>query len=170
VNKVAEAAERFELSGRRYCLIIDSAALSGRTEFLLEIYRVLPVLIDAALSLPKVELKGCKRDSDESKCRMTHEDWQKLYESLQQKLNGWDFYHKVFDPTTGDTEAIFGSLADDLADIYRDVQEGLLLRGIRHASWEAVVSDWRFSFYSHWGKHAIDALDVIHARLSESLM
>jgi hypothetical protein len=89
---------------------------------------------------------------------------------VEAETRRFDAYRKVFDPTSDETESIYGSLADDLADIYRDVQEGLLLRDAKQACWEEIVFDWRVTFYSHWGKHAIDALEVIHCRLSESLM
>jgi hypothetical protein len=170
VSNVAEAANRFALAGRRYCSTVDSRDKLERSEFLLEIYGLLPVLISAAMSLPNIELSEDSDELDEPGPRITHEEWKKLYESLKLKLNNWNAYKKVFDPTSDDTEAIFGSLADDIADIYRDVQEGILLRDTRQVSWETVVFIWRLRFYSHWGKHAIDALEVIHCRLSESLM
>jgi hypothetical protein len=84
---------------------------------------------------------------------------------LKEKLGDWDSYRQVFDPTE-DTEAIFGSLADDIADIYRDLQEGLVLCEARpqDAIWE-----WRLLFYSHWGKHAINALLTTHFRLQNMI-
>ena len=56
-----------------------------------------------------------------------------------------------------------GDVADDLCDIYRDI-----LPGLRY--WEAggeeghaaVVWEWRFGFITHWGRHAIAALGLLH--------
>jgi hypothetical protein len=45
---------------------------------------------------------------------------------LEEKLGNWDLCRQVFDPTK-DEEAISGTLADDLADIYRDLKKGLIL-------------------------------------------
>ena len=56
-------------------------------------------------------------------------------------------------PTTGD-------LADDLADIYRDIKEGLSLAEADHLP-EAMYS-WRESFRTHWGRHASSAIRVLH--------
>ena len=32
-----------------------------------------------------------------------------------------------------------------------------------------VVWEWRFGFYSHWGRHATEALRALHARLADRL-
>lgn len=44
-----------------------------------------------------------------------------------EKLGDWDPYCQLFDPTE-DSEAIHGTLADDIADIYRDLRDGLVFR------------------------------------------
>lgn len=75
---------------------------------------------------------------------------------------------QVFDPTK-DREAIYGSLADDIADIYRDLKEGLVLHHSGLASPNDILWDWRLGFYSHWGKHSMDALRTIHFLLEPTL-
>ena len=70
-----------------------------------------------------------------------------------------DVYWEVFDPYEL-SEPVAGSLSDDLLDVYRDVRRGLWLwenSAIADAVWE-----WRFSFESHWGDHAVDALRALH--------
>lgn len=99
---------------------------------------------------------------------MTDEQWGQLYNQLKEKLGDWNLYQCVFDPTT-DKEAICGSLADDIADIYRDLKEGLVLGTMNHARRENIVWEWRLLYYSHWGHHAMDALLVIHFRLEDTL-
>jgi hypothetical protein len=95
---------------------------------------------------------------------MTDEQWRQLYDLLKEKLGDWDLYWQVFNPTT-DKEADCGTLADDIADIYRDLKEGLVLNEKRLARPEDVIWEWRLLYYSHWGKHAIDAMLTIHFRL-----
>lgn len=70
-----------------------------------------------------------------------------------------DLYWETFDPYT-DGEPVAGSLTDDVVDVYRDLRRGL-------AWWERgekveAIWEWRFSFLSHWGTHAIDALRALH--------
>jgi len=60
-------------------------------------------------------------------------------------------------------------LADDFADIYRDLKEGLNLNESHEASPEDNIWHWRLGYYSHWGKHAIDAVRTIHFLLEETL-
>jgi len=40
---------------------------------------------------------------------------------------------------TRDTEAIHGSLADDIADIYRDLKDGLVLKETRRSQPEDLI-------------------------------
>jgi hypothetical protein len=54
-----------------------------------------------------------------------------------------------------------GSIADDLADTWRDLKQGLL--ALESGSPEAdVVFSWRHDFTSHWGRHAVNALAALH--------
>jgi hypothetical protein len=78
-------------------------------------------------------------------------------------LEGFEIYWKVFDPYEQEPP-VAGSLSDDLLDVYRDVGEGLAL-------WESgqdanAIWEWRFSFESHWGARAIDAMRALHRSCS----
>jgi Domain of unknown function (DUF5063) len=165
----AEIASRFGEIAKRFCSIVDAADLD-RFDFLFEIYRVLPKLVDEAINLPHLSLD----EQDESEKVAEPEDGSKLrkkngqnckYELVKQRLGDWDVYMHVFDPTT-DKDAIYGSLADDIADIYQDLREGLDLSQAQAA--EAIWT-WRFHYYFHWGRHALDALRTIHFRLESGI-
>ncbi len=165
------ASDRFALVAQEFCSVIESASTSSRTNLLLNIYPILPRLIAAAIDLPDVSIADEDEESTEPgrfqpspNVRLTDEPWGQLYRLLKEKLGDWDAYMQVFDPTE-DKEAIFGTLADDLADIYRDLKEGLVLREKKLASSPDIIFNWRILYYSHWGKHAIDALLVLHFRL-----
>ena len=170
---IKEVADRFGAVARRFCSVVDAAVSLERRDLLLQIYRILPKLIDEAVHLPDVELN----DNDEQveknisasrrKARQGEQEWGQLYSLLKEKLGDWDLYRQVFDPTE-DTEAISGSLADDLADIYRDIKEGIVLAEMGEAPLADVVWTWRLHFGFHWGKHAMDALLTIHFRLQNS--
>jgi hypothetical protein len=150
----AEIADRFAVISRRFCQVVDDAAGVDRSEFVAQIYQILPKLIDEAVNLPEVESSGA--DYQSSSLQDRHEQWDRLYKSLKENLRDWDVYRQVFDPTK-DSEAISGSLADDIADIYDDLKKALLCSRSEDMIWE-----WRLLFQSHWGKHAIDALLVAH--------
>jgi len=162
----SELANRFAAVASQFCSIVESANTFERMGFAVEIYRLLPKLIDEAIGLPDVAT-GDSPEVIEQSIRQGNEEWNRLYTLLKEKLGEWDAYRNVFDPTR-DTEAICGSLADDIADIYRDLNEGLALMKNAELESEEAIWAWRFAFHSHWGKHAIDALLTIHFLLQNS--
>jgi len=164
-----EVSDRFALIAQEFCSAVESAPNLGKVQMLNRVYRILPRLIGEATSLPDVELNGDENPSNdnERQARRSHEEWQQLYNYLKQKLGDLNLYWQVFDPTK-DNEAILGSLADDIADIYFDLKEGFGLRQKHQTLPEKSIWCWRFGFYSHWGKHAMDALRTIHSILEDA--
>lgn len=72
---------------------------------------------------------------------ISHDEWSQFFK----KFGGLpvNSYFDVFNPLQ-EEEPVINSLADDLADIYRDLKEGLSLFEANHpidAAWE-----WRFGF------------------------
>jgi len=169
-NNNREIVDRFSVVALQFCSVVDSAPGTDRTELLLEIYRILPSLIHEAVRLPEVELSE-RHDQFARKARpqeVREQQWAQLYNMLKEKLGDWDLYRQVFEPTK-DQEAIFGTLADDFADIYRDLKKGLILLETPQAPPADSIWIWRVLFYSHWGQHAIGALGTIHDRLSGTI-
>ncbi|HXW54612.1 MAG TPA: DUF5063 domain-containing protein [Candidatus Cybelea sp.] len=171
----SDGVERFKVIAQKYCSVIDSRHALEKTEFLLQIYRILPELISKGIQLPPVQLADDEGEEKEAsirearaKRRMKHEEWSELYNSLKEKLGNWDLYWQLFDPTT-DNEPIHGSLADDIADIYRDLKDGIDLSESNEVPPSEIIFDWRLGFFSHWGKHAIDALRTSHFLLEGTL-
>jgi hypothetical protein len=117
---------------------------------LLELYR-------AGLNLPHEwsdELAG-RPDVDS----ISDSEWQRAFEAARRLPI--DHYGMVFDPTTTPPETpVIGSMADDLADIYRDVVTGL--RAHARGDKESAVWEWSFGLHSHWGAHATAAICALH--------
>lgn len=165
-DSYTETAERFGAIAQKYCDIVDSSANFEKTELLAQIYQALPLLIDAAIRLPCAD---SSEDDGENKldlgspaaspARMSDSAWSRLYQSLKEKLGDADLYWTVFD-SVKDNQAINGSLADDIADIYRDLKSGLALK--EKISSQNAIWEWRVGFDSHWGDHAMSALKTIH--------
>jgi hypothetical protein len=167
--------DRFTVIAQRFCSVVDSASNMNRADLLAEIYRILPKLIDAAISLPDVDLSDSGEQIEEpaeatfsSKTPRSRQEQEQLCSPLKEKLGDWDLYREVFNPTQ-DNEIIFGSLADDIADIYLDLKYGLVLQETHQAPLADIIWEWRFSFNCHWGKHAIDALRTIHFRVESTV-
>jgi len=77
-----------------------------------------------------------------------------------------NYYSEVFNPLTIPAEEpVIGDLADDIADIYGDIEYGLSLVDAgftEHAVWE-----WVFRMQTHWGEHATSAIRALHCYSSE---
>ena len=96
---------------------------------------------------------------------MTARQWKDVFDRLQEALPGDDYYWTVEPSIEKEPVELVGSLADDLADIYADVKPGLDLVAAG-GSTSSAAREWRFSFWSHWGTHAVEALRVVHGRLA----
>ena len=78
------------------------------------------------------------------------------------------YYSEQFDPliVPAAEDATTGDLVDDVSDVFADVRHGLWLFDEGYVA--AAVWQWRFLFERHWGRHAICAIRVLHAYLSEN--
>jgi hypothetical protein len=123
-NDISVTFKRFSTVATEFCDVVDSASEVGKVELLSRIYKLLPRLIQEGIALPSLSLSESDTRKEIRKTRMNDAEWGQLYEFLKEKLGDWNLYWQVFDPTT-DSEAIRGSLADDIADIYRDLKDGL---------------------------------------------
>lgn len=77
----------------------------------------------------------------------------------------FDYYGKVSDPQpVPPEESLIGSLADDIADIYRDVVTGL--RHFQAGRRAEAIWQWTNSLQIHWGRHASSAIHALHCWLA----
>ena len=148
----------FRGAAEQYVTLVDGA--DDCQKLLVELAWLLPTLYSTAARLPDVRPEGDEEPAGESR----FEDWQLIRGHFDRLLGDGDLYWAIDPSGTADQEPVAGSLSDDLADIYLDVNEGLTLLAAGGAEADAVW-EWRFLFWSHWGTHAADAIRVIHARL-----
>ncbi len=170
----AGAVNCFGSIAQQYCSLVDSRSALDKSEFLVRVYRMLPELISEASRLPLVSFSDDENEERDATIRriraeteMKQQEWGQLYHFLKEKLGDWDVYWMVFNPRT-DNEAIQGSLADDIADIYRDLKDGIGLKEANKVPACEIIFEWRFGFTSHWGQHAVNALRTIHFLLQET--
>jgi hypothetical protein len=161
VTEQSTYAEFAELA-KTYCALIENPLVEGAAG-LSAIRSSLLLLYTAALLLPSL---GESPDLDLS---IEHPEWVTIYNSLKSRLP-IDRYWERFDPLAEkDKEvAIASSLADDLADIWRDLAEGLRELTVHPDRQQSVWWEWRFGFQTHWGNHAVSALRAIHYALQDS--
>lgn len=149
VTKFAEEAAAFErwlLSGT------DRGADAARECLirLLQLYR-------AGIDLPPEWSDELESRTDIE--RVSDAEWRRASEASGRLP--LDYYSEVFDPTTVPGEApVVCSIANDLADIHRDVVTGL--RAYERGDRAGAIWEWSNGLHSHWGAHATGAMRALH--------
>lgn len=146
---VAKLFEKWAWSGP------DSGPRAARNGVIL-----LTRLYAAALELPDVS-SGDQQNTKDTE--VSDAEWKAvLNHSNRLPL---DEYGEIFNPLLlPPEEAVIASLADDIADIYRDVVCGLKhyrLGDHQEATWQ-----WTTSFNWHWGEHITGAIRALHCWIS----
>ena len=154
-------ALRFSHQARRFIEWADGTASADRLTAPLALRRVL-ALYAAALELPQPWSEGVSTG-------MVAES--ALAERLRAVRNRaaalpLQHYSEIFSPLVQHPEEpVVGDLADDLADMYRDVATGLSL--FEAGSVDDAIWQWGFNFQTHWGEHASSAIRALHHYLSQ---
>ena len=137
----------------RYCELIERP-VADSDEWLESLYKLMPQLHSAVTSLNA-------HDSGEMQIPGVDLDERfELYSRLRKRLGERDSYWLEFDAAPEEMH-MSGSLADDLTDIYFDLQHGLELMG---EAWpHRAAEDWQSSYRLHWGQHLVDAERHLYA-------
>ena len=148
----------------KYCQLIENVDNKTQTQFLQEVFVLLPQLCVCGIRLPEThELSAYKIPE------ISNEQWNDL-STFGQKLEGRDFYWEISDPYKENHEPMGGLLSDDFLGIYRDIKPGL-------QNWEKtnedterhdIIWEWKFSFETHWGEHSTSAFRVLYHWLYRS--
>lgn len=159
----------FAAASRAYCNFIEAltedrpANFYSSLELLLAQLHIAILQIDADPDAPETP--------DAESRDMTHNQWKVITQRLEQLTA--DETNRLYDmhiaswktakPADNYCAVRASMLWDDLADIYRDLKNGLQLWDTntddarRGASWE-----WRFGYESHWGYHLARAIQTTH--------
>src|SRR4051812_33393972 len=154
VTVFADEARRF----REWVLSGTESGQAAAREALVRITR----LYLAALTLPQ---PWCEEmNSASSAVAVAPSRWKEIYAALATRLP-FQHYGEVFNPLpVPPEESIIADLADDIADIFGDVNSGLQhYEAGRRAE---AVWDWGFGLTHHWGEHATSAIRAIHCYLA----
>lgn len=158
--------EAFATLADEFCRLIETRKRRSARALLRRAHQLLPKLYAAAL-----ELRPRPDQSDAPHCRPGHEVWKGIYGDLVQQLGYLGPYSEVFDPYDHHDRPVTASLADDLADIYCDLESGRQLWQQKFR--EAAINSWTQLFRFHWSEHATGALRTLswlefHYRMARS--
>jgi len=156
-----DAVERFAATAVAFCEWaaqgIDTGAEAARKGLI-----AITNLYLAALELAPAWSEELADQPDAE--RVDDAQWRAVYKGSARLP--FDFYADVLDIWEVPPQQLpgIGSLSDDIADIYRDVECGLReYQANRRAS---AVWEWGSHFRHHWGDHATGAIRVLHAWLA----
>lgn len=141
-----------------FCLFTES--VKGKTLKDLAGYyqKVLPLLQIKGALLPDIKVS----DNSANEKYVTEEHWQEVFMALEGIFDKEDKYW--FPDQNNDL--IKESLADNLADIYQDMKDFVVLfQDSRLAAKENAVADLRRLFAVHWGLRTTKAAYKIHLTL-----
>ena len=154
---MSKSIERFVDTARRFCLWAEGDPQDSRSEA-----RTARRLV-AELYLHVMDLPDVSGDAD------APEIGDDQYRLIFKRFGAlpFNYYSQCFNPLVVPAEEpVIADVADDLADIWRDVKRGLVL--YERGAIEAAVWEWRFNFSAHWGHHACGSLYALHAWFSQN--
>ena len=152
--------QTFWEDAKAYCSLIDSLANGKPDHFYGRLIACMSRLAKSAEQLPH---DHCSREVECSGHRMTHEEWGELLARINHAIGAEVSRLIEADKDYPDSATRVFMLGDELADIYRDLSDGIRFYerghedGIKEAVWQ-----WRSFYEHHWGLHLLDALHTVH--------
>ena len=150
----------FVAVANEYCKYSEHASEIKGEELFKILQRLLPILYLKASFLP--ELTPYFEDGNEK--FVTESDYTGILDTFRKKFGSANDYLEVFDDRMNESEApVVASLAENMADIYQDLKDFILLyqtgtlEVMNDALWEC-----RMNFENYWGQKLVNALRAIH--------
>jgi Domain of unknown function (DUF5063) len=155
----------FQEAAVQYCALLESAP-SDVQEWVISMLAAVARLYACAHQLPELPLPDDAVDVPDI-FDVDDAEWGKVCGVVRDALGLQCYYWSYFDPSVPQDETPYsdcGDLADDLADIYRDVKPGLRAWASGNDGYlRMIVFDWKVPLFpSHWGVHAVDAMRALH--------
>jgi hypothetical protein len=151
----------FVAVANEFCKYAEHASELKGDELLKILQRILPLMYLKASLLPQLE--PFFEDGNEK--FVTENDWIRVHTSLRLKFGTADDYMEIFDDKARETEgAVVATISENMADIYQDVKDFLLLyqtgtnEVMNDAVWEC-----RLNYETFWGQKLVNSLRAIHS-------
>ncbi|MCF8365392.1 MAG: DUF5063 domain-containing protein [Bacteroidales bacterium] len=146
---------------QKFCLFIEEVEKYNKEQIFDYMHKALPLLYVRGSVLPAV----IPDNFDANEKYVTEEQWQNTFNTIRQILLKEDeFWFLENDNPLN--EAVKGSFADSLTDIYQDMKDFIILyqKPLRDAKKIAV---WEILelFKAHWGFRVVNLLKVMHYNL-----
>jgi len=151
-----EAIDDFLIAARAFVAWAESPGSADEHAEAVAARRYVVALIGAGLALPDAT-------STVEAPPISYEEFYRIFQRFG--ALPFNYYSECFNPlVVPGEEPVTADLADDLADIWRDVKGGLLLYDSGEP--ESAVWHWSFHYSIHWGHHATAALYALQSWFS----
>ena len=151
------ATQHFADAARAYVAWAECPTVHGELREAFTARRLLARLIAGVVELPRER-------ADSEAPDIPAEDQRRVFERFGRLP--FNYYSECFDPLVVPAEEpVVADLADDLADVWRDVKAGLL----RYDAGDEAGAAWHWTlhFSAHWGLHATAALYALQCWISK---
>ncbi len=157
---MSQEIQTFYEDATAYCALIDSLA-NGKPERFYE--QLLTCLTRLAKSADELPHGRCPGDIECGGHEMTQDERAEVARRLSDAVSPEVFGLMEADKDDSASSHRAFMLWDDLADIYRDLHDGVRFYdsgekdGMEEAVWQ-----WKFGYEHHWGSHLFNALHTVH--------
>ncbi|MBE0651551.1 MAG: DUF5063 domain-containing protein [Bacteroidales bacterium] len=148
-----------------YCYFIQNVSNKTVNDVLEFIYRMGPLLYLKGSLIPEVTVQN----PEANERFVTAEEWENTFYVLREKMGTKDEFWMIDPQYINENEPIKASLAENLTDIYQDMEDFIMLyQKNTLAARENAVNECRNLFATHWGYRITTMMPKIHHLLHES--
>ena len=145
-----------------YCALLEESDDIKKDMILNYFQKICPLLYLKGALLPDVYVK----DESANERFVNEEQWEHIFKTIKSKLKNDDEYWYSETGVKSDVEQVKGSIAENLADVYQDMKDFVLLyQKNTRAAKENAVYECKRLFESHWGFMVILVQRAIHYQL-----
>ncbi|MBE0660890.1 MAG: DUF5063 domain-containing protein [Bacteroidales bacterium] len=141
-----------------YCIFMEKACKYQKTDVYNYLLKVFPLLYIKGALMPQIEVEF----PEANERYVTEEQWQIVFNELRELFGEDDLFNHC-DPKDEFFEPVKLSLAENLADIYQDMKDFVLLYSKEmHAARENAIHEVGRLFKSHWGHRVLRCQTHLH--------
>ena len=150
---------------QEFCNYLDGCEANSTKGILEFMHRILPLLYLKGSFLPDLVVEY----PEANERFVTQEQWENIFTMLRDKFGHDDEYWVINPELLNENEPVKASLAENIADIYQDMKDFVLLfKKNTHASRQNATHECKYLFKTHWGIRVGNLIPKIHYFLYDS--
>jgi hypothetical protein len=147
-----------------YCFFIETAESKSKDGILKFVNSLLPLLYLKGTLLPASEVEN----PEANERFVTEEQWERIFTALREKFGDSDEFWIIDPQHVNESEPLKASLSENLADIYQDMKDLVMLYQKNTVSArENAMADCKLLFETHWGFRIANILSRLHFLLND---